>query len=513
MTNLLDETQVDASQADSKSQQLDSELEGQLDIIAEWSITAPDPIKNVLFTFDPKQTRGRESSFGAFKKDEITATLEYLGIKKQWKDYLAPACVRLLVSRITNLMPTVCNSCSEKYTIVITDASLLPCKSCGKEPHRSCLARQLATDEESLTKDSVYNLINPFHRQDIHYICPTCSDQFIPSSTTGMTKKAAKLAETQIFETLVDSPLTTTVEIGFQISDSSCLLQENLETIHCSQVASSSKIDQPSKADQLSKAKSTEAKYSKANTEVTDKGKSKMKKLTPPGNTNRQKDAPPENPDHQKKKALCKYFRMGTCTHGISGKRDGECKFDHPKLCPKLMRDGTHKKHGCTLGKKCDFFHPKICSTSLTKRYCYDMECSDWHIKSTVRIRPDKGVMKSLTQQTSSDESNSSVIPSKNQTANEKNDQHFLDLAHCLETKLMKAVDEKLANIAQMIMNLQQQPMIQRYPMQPVIQPTQTNVPQQIQSTQAAQIVNPVHQVQYFPTPNQQISATPTFMV
>ena len=32
-----------------------------------------------------------------------------------------------------------------------------------------------------------------------------------------------------------------------------------------------------------------------------------------------------------KRVAICKYYQNGNCRHGISGKKEGICKFEHPK--------------------------------------------------------------------------------------------------------------------------------------------------------------------------------------
>ena len=45
--------------------------------------------------------------------------------------------------------------------------------------------------------------------------------------------------------------------------------------------------------------------------------------------------------DVSSNKTVCRYFLRQECRHGVSGK---DCKFDHPKLCYKFIRNGS--KHG-----------------------------------------------------------------------------------------------------------------------------------------------------------------------
>ena len=64
-------------------------------------------------------------------------------------------------------------------------------------------------------------------------------------------------------------------------------------------------------------------------------------------------------------KKLCKFFNHGRCN-----KSNGECKFDHPRICRKFNQFGN--KEGINKGcdGKCGFFHPNACRNSLKDRTC-----------------------------------------------------------------------------------------------------------------------------------------------
>ena len=85
-----------------------------------------------------------------------------------------------------------------------------------------------------------------------------------------------------------------------------------------------------------------------------------------------------------KTKACIHFTRFNNCKHGISGK---SCKYEHPKTCPKYLKNGD-SKYGCSAGKKCKFFHPKLCRGSLAKvKICTNVNCKYVHLKGTKRSK------------------------------------------------------------------------------------------------------------------------------
>ena len=82
---------------------------------------------------------------------------------------------------------------------------------------------------------------------------------------------------------------------------------------------------------------------------------------------------------------ICRFYKENNCRHGVSGKRDGTCPFEHPKACQKFITNGTHATRGCKKGTKCTSFHPKMCHSSLKEKTCYRQDCKFLHIKGTQR--------------------------------------------------------------------------------------------------------------------------------
>lgn len=93
-------------------------------------------------------------------------------------------------------------------------------------------------------------------------------------------------------------------------------------------------------------------------------------------------------PDAPKKKAMCRFFKKGSCKHGSDGKTNGECKFDHPNVCEKYTNYGKFSRYGCN-DQECDKVHPKICYKGVNTGACYDKYCKYFH-GSCIKRKRDK---------------------------------------------------------------------------------------------------------------------------
>ena len=91
-----------------------------------------------------------------------------------------------------------------------------------------------------------------------------------------------------------------------------------------------------------------------------------------------------ENTDSTQRKIICRFYKNGSCKHGISGKYGGKCKFDHPKMCFKYRDYGSRGPKGCK-ESKCQYYHPKLCYNSLQTKECYNERCRFWHLKDVTR--------------------------------------------------------------------------------------------------------------------------------
>ena len=66
--------------------------------------------------------------------------------------------------------------------------------------------------------------------------------------------------------------------------------------------------------------------------------KNKKKLLTK--KQTKSKKTPKKNPET---KPICRFYSRGNCRHGTSGHTNGECSYDHPKPCRKLLANGNQE--------------------------------------------------------------------------------------------------------------------------------------------------------------------------
>ena len=107
-----------------------------------------------------------------------------------------------------------------------------------------------------------------------------------------------------------------------------------------------------------------------------------------PTNNQSQPESQPRARIGSSNQELCRFYKQNRCKHGISGKKDGICNFQHPKPCKKLLNNGTSGPRGCSKGAKCEDFHPKLCHRSLKERICTIQDCQYIHVKHTRRTEP-----------------------------------------------------------------------------------------------------------------------------
>ena len=135
---------------------------------------------------------------------------------------------------------------------------------------------------------------------------------------------------------------------------------------------------------------------------------------------------------------ICKFYKQGTCKHGLRGKN---CKFDHPVACKKLLTHGNRTPEGCSLGTKCKNYHPKMCPSSLKKKECYRATCKLVHVTGTKR--------KKAESENKNDKRSSSTHETQGttQTAQLKgaNQNPFLEALQAMRNDILKELDQRLA--------------------------------------------------------------------
>ena len=144
-------------------------------IVAELCTKAEDKtVKECLRNYDPtKLSKVLKQVFKRCSKDSLLKTVNFLG------NY--PDCIKkddlidLLILRVKNFFPDICNICHQEYCIKIDDEHFLACSSCGQEVHKPCYM-QILTDMGLLMNNNDI----PFLRiPGFHMLCGSCEDETI----------------------------------------------------------------------------------------------------------------------------------------------------------------------------------------------------------------------------------------------------------------------------------------------------------------------------------------------
>ena len=112
-------------------------------------------------------------------------------------------------------------------------------------------------------------------------------------------------------------------------------------------------------------------------TENKNKFPPKPQGAQPNGNrSTSQKNGDVDNDDN-KNKTVCRYYSAGKCQHGRVG---SDCRYSHPKMCRKYIKNGYNIHNGCTRAANCNFFHPKLCHNSVAFFQCDKVYCNYYHL-------------------------------------------------------------------------------------------------------------------------------------
>ena len=86
----------------------------------------------------------------------------------------------------------------------------------------------------------------------------------------------------------------------------------------------------------------------------------------------------PNSKVNRTKSETCRFYVNGKC------KYKSDCRFAHPKICPKFRQDGDCEVRGC--GGDCGLLHPNVCHNSLKDKTCPYTECRFFHLKGTKTV-------------------------------------------------------------------------------------------------------------------------------
>ena len=158
-----------------------NDVETWTEIIAELCTDAPDStIRNCLRLYDPVKPSSQLKSILRSKcvKDDILKSLIYLGSQQVVDSTIKKEeAINMLINRVKNLFPDICQICGDKYCIKRDDEPFLSCEGCGQEFHRSCYAKKLS-DLNLLNNDGSPNLYVK-SIPGFHLLCANCEQEII----------------------------------------------------------------------------------------------------------------------------------------------------------------------------------------------------------------------------------------------------------------------------------------------------------------------------------------------
>ena len=431
-------------------------------IIAELCASAPDDIvKQCLRNYDAsKSTKELKVHFNTHcLKEPILKTLNYLGWypSKVNKSEL----IDMLLLRVKNFFPDICGFCKQEYCIKIKNISLLACSSCGQECHNECLIENF-TKLGLETSDYLKLLQLP----GIHFLCNSCEEQTILNIKTNKiyeqfdnpapTLNSCEQSETADSTSLISPPTPVSEPIPTCDSDIQQYISPTV-IVDKTQFSSSDESDVESEWHDTHNVSKTahRTNFMKRQNEVS---KDLNQHLTSESvNTRSEAD------NKEKPKNVCKFLRKGSCKHGMSGKKDGGCRFFHPKLCNRFIQHGTRQPRGCNKGNSCQFLHPQMCMNSLRKQECFDQQCRFNHIKGTKRVQQTFGVGDGTSKQNIQPPPSHQQPPpppphdtTQHQHNNTPN-QNFLELVQLMKSDIDMKIHALSVQLQQMIFHHQKQ--------------------------------------------------------
>lgn len=473
---------VDAPDVLTKSTEID-------DLIADLCLKAPnEDVKFCLRSYHAGRTLKQiERDINRYKKDILVATSIFLRIPnsaqlKKTKEELS----HLILCRIQNLLPDNCNICSNRYRIELEDAPLLECAICGQGVHEKCWLNLLNIDNTSDRNMIVNKYINPLNLPGIHYLCSVCEDDTIPKGTD---RKA----------TVPEPPKSQGQPLAEDKIDSS---QAVIQTGNVDETEEENNTNEDDlNEDDLNKEPVMnytiveEANEKSTHQETTSTGTS--------DDTSKSTTI--------KSDLVCRYFRRGTCKHGLRG---ADCRYKHPQMCRKFTQHGTRQPNGCNLGKRCKQFHPLMCLDSLKTSECFNEKCSFNHIKGTRRqpklIRNNQQECSSSSPAKSHRNNSDSDLPaadsniSAKEPVEENQTGHFLEIIRLMKAEILSTMNQQIASLTAQIQSIQ--PSVHR-----IVPPPQMPYPQHVipQTNPQLMFTPPTLRGTQQPTPQMRIQTPP----
>ena len=332
-----------------------------------FSKAAPDGVvREVLNEIKAVKTRKQNMDIiNQFTVDKLAETLAFLmgttmeEASKEMKDeinsYVKKGLVEMVVRTIEKLWTEFCSTCMKEYCTYPEEHMLIRCVRCERGACKDCF-------EEDM---EAFNQLK-MRGRGIYFLCTSCvtlvkvQDKIpevgVKKASKTKQKHSKKVEDDGIPKSQADLfkdnfPCDQCDRTFLEENDLKIHMENSHEEIVVSDNESGEEGDDEEDMSKVSRAEKNAAK----------KEKQRQKKK--------------ENKD----KDICIHYEWNRCRNGQEGVG---CKFAHPKICPKISREGPS---GCK-NKTCNLYHPKVCYGSLaTPKSCMKEACTYRHLAGTKR--------------------------------------------------------------------------------------------------------------------------------
>lgn len=461
---------------------MDEDIKTWQNIVSELCAKAPDDkIRDCLRLYDASQpSQHLKTVFKRQSKDILHNTLIFLRAQNI-ENMKKPEMIECLIQKVKNLFPEVCRICNNEYCVKIEDEPFLACGSCEQEVHKECYSElfeeiaicNINNDQKVVTINNILSKI-----PGLYVLCKNCEQSMISQTqikqhcSTSLSLETKKKENTSSSNNVKNPDHINVITIS-PGND----LTERAET-------SSTTVNVPNSDDCIDtpfrtrRCEVLQQRERDLNIPLSTHNDTIINVSRGPIKSQGETESGQIDEDNNSLKGFakiktCSFYQKGNCRFGLSGKKNGTCKFAHPKPCQKLLKHGTHPSLGCNKGKKCEKYHPKMCFESLKSRKCDNNSCKFVHVKGTNKKQGnDKHILSPV------------EVGKENLNELEKSgtiNQSFLENAlHCLLQTVESKFEARLSQITQKMDGLLSQQIAPN--IRTIHQPMQTHLNQQLHS-------------------------------
>ena len=237
-----------------------------------------------------------------------------------------------IVRRFSQLTPSICAECGEKYTTSMNHTPELECNQCGRGAHNCEMV------------SSVLHLQSQLSLSHMVWLCTECyhesSLRSLPGASTPLNLSKGPRSRNDSTSSVTLRSILDPSQIESQIESESSdivIIEPRIAAVEGGGEVVQQCVAKEREVDEVKEKKADE-------------------------------------------RPVCESFLEWECKHGIGGKKlvnGKECPNRHLPVCRSFQKFGSSEK-GCT-DKDCLLFHPKLCRFIQSESSCFNVACKFFH--------------------------------------------------------------------------------------------------------------------------------------